>query len=208
VALAIVRRLSLLLALSLIPTGCGNSSAPKVQSSARSPHPSFRGSAVNPPFPKRSLILQDSLGNRVNLGSYRGKAVVVTFIYTHCPDICPLIVGHLHTVQEQLGAKAGRLQIVAVSVDPEGDSRMTVAAFLKAHQMTGRMKYLIGNRSQLQRVWKRWGVLSKADPKSPDAVEHSAEIFGISASGHVRTLYPATFAPADLVADVPKLAGL
>jgi protein SCO1/2 len=163
---------------------------------------------VNPPFPERPLVLNDHLGKRVNVAGYRGKAVLVTFIYTHCPDVCPLIVGHLHTVQEQLGARARKLQIVAVSVDPKGDTPKTVATFLRKHQMTGRMEYLIGRRAQLEGVWKRWGILSKADPRSPDAVEHSAEIFGISASGQVRTLYPANFKPADLVKDVPRLAAL
>jgi protein SCO1/2 len=161
---------------------------------------------VNPPMPERPLILKDHLGRRVNLASYRGKAVLVTFIYTHCPDVCPLIVGHLHSVQEQLGPRAMKLQIVAVSVDPKGDTPKTVATFLGNHQMTGRMEYLIGRRPQLERVWKSWGILTKADPRSPDAVEHSAQIFGISASGQIRTFYPPNFKPADVVADVPLLA--
>jgi protein SCO1/2 len=187
--------------------GCGSSGGSKSSSSSTAT-PRFHGAVANPPFPERPLVLSDHLGSRVDLAGYRGKAVLVTFIYTHCPDVCPLIVGHLHTVQERLGAKAKKLQIIAVSVDPKGDTPRTVSAFLHAHQMTGRMEYLIGGRPQLERVWKRWGILSKADPKSPDAVEHSAEIFGISASGKVRTLYPANFRPADVAADVPQLAGL
>ena len=151
-------------------------------------------------------MLNDSLGHRVDFSGYRGKAVLVTFIYDHCPDVCPLIVGHLHTAQQELGPEASKLRIVAVSVDPKGDTPKTAAAFLKAHQMTGRMEYLIGSRPQLRAVWKRWGILAKADSSSPDAVEHSALIYGISASGKVVTLYPANFKPSDIVQDVPKLA--
>jgi protein SCO1/2 len=202
--------LPLLLALALLIAGCGGSSSDPKSSSTQSQgaRTRFHGALVNPPLPERPLILNDYLGRRVNLASYRGKAVLVTFIYTHCPDICPLIVGHFHSVQEQLGAQARKLQIIAVSVDPKGDTPKTVATFLGNHQMTGRMEYLIGRRPQLEAVWKSWGILAKADPRSPDAVEHSAEIFGISASGQVRTFYPANFKPADVVADVPRLAAL
>jgi protein SCO1 len=196
-------------AAAVVIAGCGGGGSSNARSAAsvESPKESLHGAVANPPFQARDLVLNDSLGHRVDLAQYRGKAVLVTFIYTHCPDVCPLIVGNLHTAQNQLGAAAKKLQIVAVSVDPKGDTPKTVAAFLKAHQMTGRMEYLIGSRSQLERVWRRWGILAKADPSSPDAVEHSALIYGIAASGKVLTLYPANFKPAWIVQDVPKLAG-
>ena len=136
----------------------------------------------------------------------RGKAVLVTFIYTHCPDVCPLIVSHLHAAQDELGPERQKLQIIAVSVDPRGDTPKTVAAFLKAHQMTGRMRYLIGSRSQLERVWRAWFITSKTDPKKPDLVAHSALVYGISGSGKITTLYPASFATQQIVHDVPLLA--
>ena len=74
--------------------------------------------------------------------------------------------------------------------------------------MTGRMDYLIGSRPQLVRVWRRWGIIAKADRANPERVEHSALIYGISASGKLTTLYPANFKPEQIVHDVPKLAAL
>jgi protein SCO1/2 len=144
----------------------------------------------------------------VNLDQYRGKAVFVTFIYDHCPDICPLIVGNLHTAQAQLGPEAQKLQIIAVSVDPRGDTPSTVKAFLRQHRMTDRMEYLIGSRPELEQVWRDWFILSKATPtpKDPDLVEHSALVYGISASGTITTLYPHDFVPSQIVHDVPILA--
>ena len=144
----------------------------------------------------------------MNLDQYRGKAVLVTFIYDHCPDICPLMVGNLHTAQAQLGPEAQKLQIIAVSVDPRGDTPSTVKAFLREHRMTGRMEYLIGSRPELEKVWRDWSILSKATPtpKDPDLVEHSALVYGISASGRITTLYPHDFVPSQIVHDVPILA--
>jgi protein SCO1 len=184
--------------------GCGGGGSGASTSSS----PKFAGLRAVPSKPAPPLALEDSLGQPINLDQYRGKAVLVTFIYDHCPDTCPLIVGNLRTAQAELGPDAGKLQIIAVSVDPRGDTPSTVAAFLRARRMTDRMKYLIGSRPQLEDVWRAWHILAKgpAAKSSPDVVEHSALIYGISASGKITTLYPSNFRPSQVVHDVPILA--
>jgi protein SCO1/2 len=142
----------------------------------------------------------------VDLRDYRGKAVLVTFLYAHCPDTCPLIVGHLNTAQAELGAAARRLRIVAVSTDPRGDTPGAVARFLRRRRMAGKMNFLIGSRAELGRVWKAWHIVANPAKAKPDRVEHSALVYGISGSGKVTTLYPANFKPAWIVHDVPLLA--
>ena len=200
-------------ATTIVLGGCGGSGSPTGKASSQtgasgSSTVKYAGVAAAPSKAAPPLALRDSLGHPVNLDQYRGKAVLVTFIYDHCPDVCPLIVGNLHTAQAQLGPEADKLQIVAVSVDPRGDTPSTVNAFLREHRMTGRMEYLIGSRPELEKVWREWSILSKATPtpSDPDLVEHSAEIYGISASGNVTTLYASSFKPAQIVHDVPILA--
>jgi protein SCO1 len=202
-----------LLALPLIGCGgstTGSSSSQTAASNSQSASSSakYAGVAAAPSKPAPPLALRDSLGHQVNLDQYRGKAVLVTFIYDHCPDVCPIIVGNLHTAQAQLGQEADKLQIVAVSVDPQGDTPRTVKAFLRDHRMTGRMEYLIGSRPELEKVWREWSILSKdtPTPKDPDLVEHAALVYGISGSGRITTLYSQDFAPAQIVHDVPILA--
>ncbi len=201
-----------LVAIALLIAGCGDrgNATSSHQSGAQSTSSSakFAGTQAVPPKTAPPLSLNDSLGHRVNIRQYRGKAVLVTFIYDHCPDICPLIVGNLHTAQSELGPEAKNLQIIAVSVDPKGDTPATVKAFLNAHRMTGRMEYLIGSRPQLEKVWSDWDIVSRSShsKKNPDAVEHSALIYGISGKGKITTLYPANFKPAQIVHDVPILA--
>jgi protein SCO1/2 len=153
------------------------------------------------------LALHNYLGQPVNIASYRGKAVLVTFLYTHCPDICPLITSNLRVAQNVMGAaSASKAQIIAVSVDPRGDTSKAVAAFLAQHEMTGRMQYLVGSASELAAVWKAWGVGSERDAQQPQLVNHSGLIFGITASGKRQTLYAANFKPSDIAHDVPLLA--
>ena len=198
--------LALLLAsVALLGAGCGGSDATTGNSSGATGNRKFAGAEASPPKPAAPLELRDSLGHPVNLREYRGKAVLVTFIYTHCPDVCPLIVSHLKTAQALLGPKAKGLEIVAVSTDPRGDNPKTVAAFLRDHAMTGRMQYLIGNRSELGQVWKDWNIVARPDKAGRDLVEHSALVYGIGADGRITTLYPANFAPSEIVHDVPLL---
>jgi protein SCO1 len=153
-------------------------------------------------------VLHDSLGHLVRLSQYHGKAVILTFIYVHCPDVCPLIVANLRNALLRLGSNASKLQIVAVSVDPKGDTPATVKAFLAAHEMTGRMEYLIGTFKELSVVWQAYGVQVLASPdRREQTVGHSAFLYGITGHGSVLVLYPPNFEPAWLVHDIPLLAG-
>jgi protein SCO1/2 len=210
----IVPAAAALAVLAALPAGCGSSgkfahaksthttpSATRAKAAAGQ----LDGPTLANPAPAPPLVLPDYQHHLVNIASYRGKAVLVTFIYTHCPDICPLIVANLHNTLALLGSGASQVRIVGVSVDPRGDTPHAIRAFLGAREMTGRMEYLVTSRAALDPVWHAWGV----DASTPDAneqVNHSAMVYGISGSGKVMTIYPANFKPAQLAHDVAILA--
>ena len=152
------------------------------------------------------LRLRDSLGKTIDLRAYRGKAVFVTFVYVHCPDTCPLIVGNLHAALARLGSRASQVQLIAVSTDPAQDTPNAVKTFLRAHLMTGRMEYLLGDSRVLANVWKQWGIHAHRVDAKPEDVEHSALIYGITGSGKLKALYPANFKPEWIVHDAAILA--
>ncbi len=81
-----------------------------------------------------------------------------------------------------------------------------MAAFLRAHALTGRMEYLLGSAGELGPVWAAWNVGSQRDSGRPELVAHSALVYGIGASGRLTTVYNADFNPADVIHDVPLLA--
>jgi protein SCO1/2 len=199
--------LPLLALVVVLVTGCGGSkSSPKLPGNAKSAtSASFDGAVATPPKPAPPTVLDDHLGHRVSLVEDRGKVVLLTFLYTHCPDVCPLITANLHSTLGKLGANASKVRVVAVSVDPRGDTPSSVTAFLKVHEMTGRMEYLLGSASTLGRVWQEWNVGSQRDAAKPQFIAHSGLVYGIAASGRVTTLYPANFKPAQIVHDVPLL---
>lgn len=166
----------------------------------------FYGTLALPAKQAPPIGLRNYLGRPVTLAEYRGKAVLVTFLYTNCPDVCPLITSNLRVALNMLGSRASQAQVIAISVDPRGDTPAAVARFLRAHEMVGRMQYLIGSAAELARTWADWSVGSTREVGQPDLVSHSALVYGVSASGRLMTIYPATFEPSEIVHDVPKLA--
>jgi protein SCO1/2 len=188
---------------ALIAIG-GNPQASTVQAKQAD----YRASALlSPVTVAPPLELRNYLGRPVNIDSYRGKAVLVTFLYTNCPDVCPLIASNLRVAQNLMGSKvSSKAQVIAVSVDPRGDTPKAIAAFLARHGMTGRMQYLVGSAHELARVWQAWGVGSERDASQPQFINHTGLIYGITASGKRTTVYASSFLPSDIAHDVPILA--
>jgi len=187
----------------------GSPSKPSLPGGAQQAGPGASGYFGTLALPARqapALDLRDYLGKPVTLSSYRGKAVLVTFLYTHCPDVCPLIATNLAQALRHLGAGAAQVQAIAVSVDPRGDTPAAVARFLRVHQLLGRMRYLIGSSAELARTWAAWSVGSTREAGNPELVAHSALVYGVSASGRLTTIYAPTFEPSQIEHDVPRLA--
>ena len=165
----------------------------------------FYGTLALPAKLAPPIELRNYQRQPVTLGQYRGKAVLVTFLYTHCPDVCPLIASNLRVALKMLGSQASRAQVIAISVDPRGDTPPAISTFLRTHEMLGRMQYLIGSPSQLSRAWAAWSVGSTQELGQPDRLAHSALVYGITARGTLKTRYPASFEPSEIAHDVRKL---
>jgi protein SCO1/2 len=209
-AVVVVMALAVLIVIggvvALVASGGKGSTA--TQATVQTPAPSkYSGSLASPAAPEPPLQLRNYKGERVDIAQYRGKAVFVTFIYTHCPDVCPVIASNLGVSLNLMGAKqASKVQVIAVSVDPRGDTPTAVESFLRRHGVFGRMQYLVGDQHELARVWKAWGVGSERDAGNPELVNHSGLVYGITATGKVTTLYASNFRPQEVVHDAPLLA--
>lgn len=183
--------------------GCGS-----VTSGSGGEGPVYRGDAAfHPPRPVPPLALTDYQGQPFDIAQARGRAVLVTFLYTHCPDVCPVIASKLQGAQARLGAEADRVVLVAVSSDPVGDTPAAVASFLAARGFRpGQIHYLLGSAAQLELVRAHWAVAASPDSQTAGVVDHSAPVFGITAGGKLTTIYNPDFKTADLVHDAPILA--
>lgn len=205
-ALPVVVIMAILAGLTLLLVG-GSSKPALPGNAAASRTARFDGATLSPLLPAPPLnTLRNYDGASFDLAADRGKAVFVTFLYSHCPDVCPLIASNLHSAYAVMTpALRRRVAIVAVSVDPHGDTAGSVAAFVQRHELTGEASYLIGSAGQLVSVWKAWNVGSQQDVSRPDLVNHSALIYGVSASGKLTTIYAANVSPKEIVHDAPAL---
>ena len=192
------------LLIAVVVAGCGGSGAGSGAGGSTGGS-GLQGLILKPLKPAPALALHNYTGQPVSLAALRGKAVLVTFVYTHCPNVCPLIVSGLAAAQRGLGKEAARLTILAVTVDPRRDTPAAIRTFLAARGATGRMDYLLGTDAQLRRTWKAWDVAVETGPnKLTDG--HSAVVYGITASGRMAVVYPSNFTPQQIIHDVPLLA--
>jgi protein SCO1/2 len=146
--------------------------------------------------PAPNFRLTDQFGKQVSLSQFRGKPVVLTFLYTHCPDVCPLIAEQLHSAMLKLGSDAQRVGVLAVSVEPQRDTVAAALAFSKAHKMTDYWHFLVGTESQLSPVWTAYAI--NAQQETATVSMHTAVLYVIDKQGRERTLLDQTFTPAQL----------
>ena len=194
-------RLVLLLLLAALLAGCGSSAA-KIRSSA-TPKRAFSGGEISPPRTAPPIHLHDASGRSVTLAAERGRYVLVTFLYTHCPDVCPLIAQNLNAAVRSFGTAASGLRVFAVSVDPKGDTPAAVRSYTKRMHLVPQFDYLIGTRAELRRTWAAWHVLSVR--QSAKLVDHIAYTALVDPAGRERVLYGADVHAKEVVHDLRVL---
>ncbi len=168
--------------------------------SACSP-PALQGTDLGKdPAPDFSLTNQN--GKTVAMSDLRGKVVALTFLYTHCPDVCPLTAEHLRIASDQLGNEMDRVAFVAISVDPRNDTPGAVQNFLEQHKLSGKLTYLIGTPDQLKPVWAAYYVAAEASSEDPSVVTHSSRVILIDKKGRQRVNMDSDFDPPIFVQNV------
>ena len=188
-----MKRVALLLAVVAVCAGCGGSKPPKFTAQA-----TVLPSPVAPPF-----TLRDDAGHAVSLPAKPGHYVIVTFLYTHCPDVCPIIAGNLNRALKTPTAKQAGLTVLAVSVDPKGDTAAAVRTYIAERALVPTFHYLIGSEAQLAPVWSKFHIGAVAGPK--DVVTHQSYEFLIDPTGHERLLYGKGVQPEWIVSDLKTL---
>ena len=196
-----MQRLAPLVLVAAVLAGCGGS--PAKISAPVTPKRTFAGGAISPPRAAPPIRLHDAAGKTVTLAAQRGRYVLVTFLYTHCPDVCPLIAQNLNAAVKSLGANANRVSVLAVSVDPKGDTPSAVGAYAKRLHLAPQFRYLIGTRAELRRTWAAWNVLSVR--RSPDLVDHVAYTALVDPAGKERVLYGGSVHAKDVLHDLHVL---
>ena len=187
-----------LLAVVVAAAGCGSGS-PSHVSVARSVR--LLGSPARPVVPAPDLALHDQDGRVVRLSEQRGRLVLLTFLYTGCTDVCPLIASNLNAALRALPpAQRARVRVIAVSVDPWGDTPAAVRRFIRERRLVKEFRYLTGTKEELAPVWQAWNVLVEA--KNAERMAHSAFVWLIDARGRTRVSFASTTPPRPVTHDL------
>ncbi|HEY8655494.1 MAG TPA: SCO family protein [Candidatus Limnocylindria bacterium] len=142
-------------------------------------------------------------GETVTLSALAGRAVLVTFLYTSCVDTCPLTAETIRQARDRLGDSAKNVVLLAVSVDPRGDTPTTTQRFVADHRLEGSLRFLIGPEAALGRVWKAYGIVQAA---TEGDLVHTDVIYLIDKKERGRVLLRSTVTPDVLAADLRLLA--
>ncbi len=166
----------------------------------------FEPLVYDPPEPAPSLeALVDTTGRPFSLAEIRGRVVLVSFGYTHCPDVCPTTLA-IH--REVLRARPEVAAVVFVTVDPERDTTTALANYLRFFDAP--IVGVTGEPAAVAAAAKAWGVtvlLGERDAAGNYPVVHSAGTYVIDPKGRRRLLYPYGTPAEILVAAVDDLAG-
>jgi protein SCO1/2 len=158
----------------------------------------FAGALRPAGIPPADFTLRDQDGRPAALAAYRGRPVIVTFMYSTCKDTCPLMADQIRGALDALGHDAPTL---VVSVDPAGDTPLKTKRFLARHGLTGRARFLLGTRAQLAPVWRDYGIRPQTNSDA-----HSAYVLLIDKRGRQRVAFPASeLTPEGLGHDVKVL---
>jgi len=141
-------------------------------------------------------------GRAVTLSAHRGQVVALTFLYTTCPDVCPLTATRFRAAQAELQGDASRVTFIAVSVDPDRDTPKAVQDFSTAHGLAANWYYLVGGRAQLSPVWAAYGIGVQAGSTT---VTHNDAVYLIDARGRERVLLHSEDLARDLANDLRAL---
>jgi protein SCO1/2 len=163
--------------------------------------PKFKSTDITGADYGKSLELADSSGQLRHLEDFRGKAVVVFFGFTQCPDVCPTTLADLAGVLKNLGADADRVQVLFITVDPERDTPELLAQYVRAFDP--RFIALRGDLAATQRVAKDFKIyFEKRKQGAGYTIDHSAQSYVIDAQGRLRLLVRHDRLVADLPDDL------
>ncbi|MEX2615458.1 MAG: SCO family protein [Alphaproteobacteria bacterium] len=164
--------------------------------------------ALAAPVPIDAVSLADANGSVVVPATAREKWTLLALGFTHCPDVCPFMLGNLAEVENRMRERLGpaqQPQFVFLSVDPARDTPALLAEYVAffSDDFVG----LTGPKSEIDRITKQLSAFYRLGPKDSDGdygVDHSAEIFLIDPKGRLFGKFQPPLDPDDTTTKFEK----
>ncbi len=210
--------LAALAVLALVAAACGDAGEPaEVAPTAEVAQP-----AVTPPMTvgdtyysmvieeeriAADIALTDHSGAPFRLSDYADGPVLITFGYTHCPDVCPLTLANWSRAAERMGVAAEDYSYIFVTVDPQRDTVEYLATYLESFDLP--VVGLTGDSAAMADVWSDYGVYveqGEVDANGGYAMAHTSATWVIDPAGRVRLAFPHIFSDEKIAHDLTLLS--
>lgn len=135
----------------------------------------------------KDFALTDHTGKARTLADFKGKAVLVFFGYTQCPDVCPTTMVEMANVMKELGPLADKVQVLFVTIDPERDTQALLAQYVPAFD--SRFLGLYGDAAATEKVAREFKVFYQKVPGKTQGsytMDHTAGSYVFDPEGHIR----------------------
>jgi cytochrome oxidase Cu insertion factor (SCO1/SenC/PrrC family) len=163
--------------------GCGGSATPSTGAVTASSASGFDGAALPAATPAPGFALTDQRGHPVSLSDYRGRVVVLAFVYSRCGASCLLVAQQVRGALDELARPPA---VIFLSADPGHDDAAAVAGFLARVSLDGRVEYLNGPPGPLRAALATYRVKPAG---RAGHFEPPASVALIDAAGHERVLF-------------------
>jgi protein SCO1/2 len=161
--------------------------------------------AIEPPLPMSDFTLTDQHNKAIQLSDLAGKPTLLTFGFTHCPDVCPITLGEMRSIHEALGTEADTLNFVFISVDGERDTPDILRDYFELLRVDNFLMGMTGTPEAVRELSAEYGVefiYNEADENGNYDVSHTAGMFLLDANRNWMRRYtygtPAQVIAADI----------
>lgn len=189
--------------LSVVSNVAAESTATK---STETKSTALKSGVFDPPRMAPDFSLPSSRDNQFTLSEQRGKLLVLGFGFTNCPNVCPMTLANLAQVYKNLGALAGQVQVVYMTVDPERDTPARLREYLT--NFNSHFVGVTGSADELAAVRQAYGIIAKKEVHKNGGnyeVHHSSYIYLIDRDGLLRALVPFGKSADDITHDIKIL---
>ena len=140
---------------------------------------------IEPPLPMSDFTLTDQQNEPIQLSDLGGKPTLLTFGFTHCPDVCPITLGEMRNIHEALGVSAEKLNFVFISVDGGRDTPDVLRDYFELLRVDNFLVGMTGTPEAVRELGAEYGVefiYNEADENDNYDVSHTAGMFLLDAN--------------------------
>ena len=183
---------------------CGSGAAGPAVPVTRAQNAAQQAAAANPDLDTGTSVggsaapgfrLVNQFGQRVSLGAFRGKVVILAFTDSQCTTICPLTTVSMLEARQLLGRAGDQVQLLGVNANPKATAVSDVMGYSRSHSMVNQWDFLTGSLPQLRAVWRAYHVYVQIQAGQ---IDHTPALYVIDQQGRERKLYLTTMAYASV----------